>query len=69
MWPHSELKRHRPVCFDPICHQNPRSERYSNPFSDSFSSRHLGELGQEEEGLGSCNMATGEPPGPLSEYL
>ena len=36
MWPHRELERHRPVWFGPICHQNPRSERYSNPFSDSF---------------------------------
>jgi hypothetical protein len=37
MWPHRELEPHRPVWFGPICHQNPRSEPYSNPFSDSFS--------------------------------
>jgi hypothetical protein len=39
MWPLRELERHRPVCFDPIYHENPRSERYSNPFSDSFKTK------------------------------
>ena len=36
MWPDRDPKRHRWVCFEPIYHQNPRSERSSNPFSDSF---------------------------------
>ena len=32
MWPDRDPKRHRWVCFEPIYHQKPRSERSSTPF-------------------------------------
>ncbi len=39
MWPHRDPKRHRSVRFEPIYHQDPRPERSSSPFSDSFQAK------------------------------
>ena len=62
MWLHRDLKRHRSVCFDPIYHQNPRSERFSNPFSDSFRS---GILGTSHQTSGGGIMLVVEKDAPL----